>query len=638
MPPKAYKMQKAAKVKDAVTVAANHEAHARQAVSWHEHFTESRVLFLLLAVTVLVYANSLGGAFLYDDPKQIVGNSQLHSWSNILQAFGSDVWSFQRGTSTADVALPYYRPLFTVYLTLGYQLFGLWTPGWHLMNLLVHASATLMVYYLLRRLSGNWLIAALAATLFGLHPAHVESVSWISGIPDALAALCYVPALLWYARYREDGGKKWLASSAIAFAFSALCKESALSLPLVIAVWEMARAKSGLVLRLKNAALALTPYVIVTAGYLTVRLAVLGKLSWDHPMMARVPDTAIWMTVPAVVMSYLQHLIAPFYLSLIYGLPFVTSAADWRFVLPVALLVGLAAVLWFYRRRVTAEVWVACALLFAPLLPVLNLKVFHQENIVQDRYLYLPSIGFCFLAAWLIARLARQRTAATSLAVIMLVSFGASTVWQNRVWQNSTALWQRALVYAPQSWTAHYNLGLAYLQDKADEAARTQLLEAARLNPGLPIIQNNLALAESRLGDSNGAVISLNRALALDPNFVEARNNLGTILFSRGNYQAAREQFKQALEKDPASLPARFNLARATAATGDHGAAIREYETILAQTPDDAEARYQLALSYAAMGRQPEAMAQFERAINTERDTKRVAEMRAAIARLHNSH
>jgi len=62
-------------------------------------------------------------------------------------------------------------------------------------------------------------------------------------------------------------------------------------------------------------------YAIVTACYLAVRLAVLGKLSWDHPMMARVPEAAIWMTVPAVVMTYLQHLVAPFYLSLIYGLP-----------------------------------------------------------------------------------------------------------------------------------------------------------------------------------------------------------------------------------------------------------------------------------------------------------------------------
>ena len=80
-------------------------------------FSESRALFLTIAATVLVYANSLSGAFVFDDTKQIVGNPTLKSWSSVLSAFTSDVWSFQRQTLTADVPPPYYRPLFTVYLT-----------------------------------------------------------------------------------------------------------------------------------------------------------------------------------------------------------------------------------------------------------------------------------------------------------------------------------------------------------------------------------------------------------------------------------------------------------------------------------------------------------------------------------------
>lgn len=147
-------------------------------ISSNNLLTESRALFLTVSATILVYANSLSGAFVFDDTKQIAGNPSLHSWGNILRAFTNDVWSFQRGTLTRDVPPPYYRPLFTIYLTVNYQLFGLWEPGWHLMNLLVHTTATIFVYYLLRRLSGDNLIALLTALLFGLHPAHVESVSW----------------------------------------------------------------------------------------------------------------------------------------------------------------------------------------------------------------------------------------------------------------------------------------------------------------------------------------------------------------------------------------------------------------------------------------------------------------------------
>src|ERR1700694_365324 len=135
---------------------------------------QSRALFLIVAATVLVYANSLSGAFVFDDTKQIAGNPALRSWGNVLRAFTSDVWSFQRGTLTKDIPPPYYRPLFTAYLTLNYKLFGLWEPGWHLMNLLVHCGATVAVFFLIKKLSGDRLIATLAALIFGLHPVHVE--------------------------------------------------------------------------------------------------------------------------------------------------------------------------------------------------------------------------------------------------------------------------------------------------------------------------------------------------------------------------------------------------------------------------------------------------------------------------------
>src|SRR2546421_3131652 len=458
-------------------------------LSSHKLFSETRILFLIVAATVLVYANSLSGAFVFDDTKQIAGNPTLHSWSNIFRAFSSDVWSFQRGTLTADIPPPYYRPLFTTYLTLNYKLFGLWEPGWHLMNLLVHVAATVAVYLLLKRLSGNRLVAALAALLFGVHTAHVESISWISGIPDPLAALFYVPSLLWYVRYREEGQGKWLAASVIAFGLAILCKETPLALPLVLCVWELTRpiGRPSLALRLKDIVLQMIPYAVVAAAYLVLRFSVLGRISWKHPFMARVPDSAIWMTVPYVFVNYLKHLLAPFHLSLIYGTSFITSASDPRFLLPVGILVGLGFILWIYRKKLSQQVWVTITMMVAPLLPVLNLKVFHYEYIIQDRYLYLPSIGFCYLIAILILRLARKRASlALATSVVVLLAFGASTILQNHVWHDSVALWQRSVYYSPNSWSTHYNLGLAYLVLKQYEPARNELLEAKRLGPGNP--------------------------------------------------------------------------------------------------------------------------------------------------------
>ena len=606
-------------------------------LSSHKLFSESRLLFLIIAATVLVYANSLSGAFVFDDTKQIAGNPALRSWSNIFRAFSSDVWSFQRGTLTADIPPPYYRPLFTTYLTLNYKLFGLWEPGWHLMNLLVHVAATVLVYFLLKRLSGNRVVAALAALLFGLHTAHVESISWISGIPDPLAALFYVPSMLWYVRYREEGQGKWLTASVVAFGLAILCKETPLVLPLVLCIWELTRPirRPSLALHLKDIVLQMIPYTVVAAAYLALRFSVLGRISWKHPFMARVPDSAIRMTVPYVFVNYLKHMLAPFHLSLIYGTSFITSASDLRFLSPVGILIGLGFILRIYRKKLSQQVWMAIAMMVAPLLPVLNLKVFHYEYIIQDRYLYLPSIGFCYLVAILILGLARKRASlALATSVVVLLAFGASTILQNRVWHDSVALWQRAVYYSPDSWSTHYNLGLAYLVLKQYPPALNELLEAKRLAPRNADVYNNLALAQAGLGHVDEAMTNLKTAQALDPRLLEAHNNLGALLYDKGDFAAAKLEFSRALERDPSSSSARFNLARTLAAMSDHAGAIREYEGLLAIEVDDVPARYQLGLSYAATGRKSDAITQLSRALQMDRDGNRTSEMRKKLEQI----
>jgi Flp pilus assembly protein TadD len=598
---------------------------------------QGRALFLLIAVTVLAYANSLGGAFVFDDTKQIVGNPALRSWGNILRAFTSDVWSFQRGTLSKDVPPPYYRPLFTAYLTINYKLFGLWEPGWHLTNLLVHIGATVAIFFLIKRLSGDRLVATLAAMLFGLHPAHVESVSWISGIPDPLAALFYVPSLIWYIRYRTEGQAKFLVASVIAYGLSALCKETPLALPLVFIVWELARTKGkqGVVARGRESILQMIPFAVVAAAYLGLRFAVLGRISWKHPFMAQVPDSAIWMTVPYVFVKYLQHLVAPFYLSLIYGTSFVTSAAEARFLAPLAIIGGLAILLWIYRKPLPGQVWIALALIVAPLVPVLNLKVFHYEYIIQDRYLYLPSIGFCYLIAIVVMQFSRARKQlATALAVIIIVAFGAGTFAQNRVWHDAASLWWRAVHYSPDSWSTHYNLGLAYLDQKQYQAALNELVEAKRLNPREPTVLNNLALAQAGAGDNLAAIALLREALKIDPTLVEAHNNLGAFLFERNQFNDARLELLEVLKRDPQSVSARFNLARTLAAMDEHEVAIREFQTLLAADPTDVAARYELAASYQKTDRRPEAIAEYSRALQMDNNPKRIAEMRSKLTEL----
>jgi protein O-mannosyl-transferase len=603
--------------------------------------TDSRALFIVIASTVLVYANSLSGVFVFDDTKQIVGNPALRSWGNIARALTTDVWAFQRQMLTKDIPPPYYRPLFTVYLTINFQLFGLWEPGWHVMNLIVHTGATVTIYFLLRRLSDDRLLAMIGALIFGLHPSHVESVSWISGIPDPLAALFFVPSLIWYVRYRTEQDKKFLVLSLLAYGLSALCKETPLALPLVLIVWELTRTtdapKRSFGERVREIFFLMLPYALVAGAYLALRFSVLGRISWKHPFMARVPDSAIFMTVPYVFISYLRHLVAPFYLSLIYGTSFVSSAGDARFLVPVLILLAIGMALWIYRKKLSSQAWMGLALTVAPLLPVLNLRVFHYEYIVQDRYLYLPSIGFSYLVALTIIVVSRRRAyLATALTIAFGLALGVSTIAQNRVWHDSLALWQRAVSYSPDSWSTHYNLGLAYLNLKDYEKARPELIRASLLNGREPTILNNLALAHAGLGDMPNAMLAVRKAIALDPTLIEAHNNLGAFLFDQSAYADARKEFSEVLAHDPSSNSARFNLGRTLAAMGNHAAAVQEFEAVLATQPGDVAARYELAASYAAVNRRPEAISELTRALQMDQDQKRSDEMRRKLELIKN--
>ncbi len=567
--------------------------------------TEGRALFLIIATTLLVYANSLGGEFVYDDIQQIIGNPEIHSWSNILRAFQAPVWNFQRWMIPSQSFAPYYRPLFTIYLTIGYQIFGLWEPGWHLLNTFVHTGATVGVYYLLRRLSGQWRLAAVAALLFGVHPVHVESIAWISGLTDPLAALFYIPAMLCYARFREERNRKWLALSVFAYAGSVFSKEATLVLPAIIAVWDLLRnSQAGLTANLRRITRLMIPYAFVALIYLVARQALLINLGWVNPTKSDTPDVVLWMTTPYVTVYYLKLLLAPLNLSLAYDIPLVRSAASPLFLLPALLLVGLTFVLFALRRGFSQATCVALLLLIVPLLPVLYLKFFNSTYIVQDRYLYLPSIGFCYIVASVISLIGRHRTWLASLLFLTIFgSYSAITILQNRVWNNSLSLWSRAAKQAPTHGALNERVGVAYAEIGDYEAARTQFAEAIAKDPTGISFYVNLAHMQQNLHDIEGSVETLSKALVLDTCLIKnydpkkhakqllpVHNELGILLLERGEFARAREQFTEVMRLQPSSQT-HLNLSRATYGTGDHKLAISELESLLAENPNYDEAR-----------------------------------------------
>ena len=626
-----------------------------------------RIVLLICILSSLTYANSLGGDFVFDDIDQIVENHDIRSWGNVGRAFTTHVWAFRERPDIlrAPIPPPYYRPVFTVVFTAGYQMFGLWPQGWHLLTLLLHILCSVGIFYVLLMLSGRKSVAAISALLFAVFPLHSESVSWISGMTDPLFGVFFLSAFYYYLKFRESGRRPSLLASLGMFAVAAFSKETALSLVPLVFTYELIDStcrpggeRENLFARLKQALLYALPFAGVAVLYLIPRYLVLGGFTWKTMHSHDGPFTDTLITLPWVVVTYLGHLLWPVNLSIAYFTSFVTSAASPRFLLPALALALIAGALILNRKRLGREFWLALALIFVPLLPVLDLRRLSVEYLIFDRYLYLSSGGWCYLIALGLERLAAfesDRAAKSkslsageggaanpafahrfSLAalVVLLPAFTAATARENRNWADAHSLWSNAARVRPAFWAAHYNQGLALMTARRYGEAREALNRAAALAPNEPFVFDALGRTSDAMGDRAGAVENFKRALAVDPETFESLNNLGTVYFKAGDYVKAERCFLSALEVKPQATPSRFNLAKCYTLMARYPEAVREFEQVVAAAPDDAEAHYELGLAYGKSGRSDDASRSFQRALSATGSQELAERAKDALSRV----
>ena len=610
----------------------------------------ARLLLLICLCSFLAYANSLGGEFVFDDTDQIVENQNIRSWDNLQKAFTTDVWAFRDQSTSLDTPppLPYYRPLFTVMLTVEYHLFGLWPQGWHLVSLLLHILCSVGVFYVVRQLSSNSLVALIASVLFSVHPVHVESVSWISGMTDPLFGVFFLTSFYFYLKARSagDGDHSRGRASIIslgAFVLAAFAKETALSLLVLVFCYELIMASGQASSRLKAALGRTLPYVAVAMIYLLPRYLVLGELMWKNPQAPNRPLAYTLMTLPFVICSYVFHLLWPIGLSVTYQTSFVTTVASSAFLVPAALIAISLSVLVFYRKKISSEVWLGLLLIFAPLLPVLNLgQVSREEYLVFDHYLYLSVAGLTYLIGLGFKRIAiiepntagqssglNKPAIVTAGILVLTLAMTVSAALENRHWADSYSLWSNVARVRPGYWAGHYNAGLALLDAKRLDEAQPMLERAASLNKNEPNILAALGRSYDLQGRAAQAVTSFKRALEIDPEMFQSYNDLGAVYFKNKDYRLAEMNFEAALRLRPDTPISRFNLGLCYAREERYSDASRELERAIQLMPRDAYALYELGLAYEKLGRLEEARRVMERGrglANSEELANKIAE------------
>ncbi len=527
---------------------------------------------LLFLLALLPYANTLTAGFVYDDFPQLVDNPYILNFGHLREIFLSNVWSFQGAQGTTN----YYRPLMTFGYLLCYQVFGLLPFGFHLASILLNAAVVCLLFFLTRRLFASVSVGLVAAVLFALHPIHTESVAWIAGVTDVELTLFYLLTFWAYARFGDVAPRQAPLRYALplaGFVLALLSKEPALTLPVLATFYEhyLREGRNTTSFRVKVGRYA--PLWGLAAFYLAFRVLFLGALA---PILHRselTPSAALFSAL-SLISSYVGKLIWPVQLSAFY----VFQQTDtWRQPSALAGLALLAAacvafgVFWKRARACSlAILW-----LLVTLAPVLNAR-WMAANVFAERYLYLPSVGFCWLAAYGVVQLWkaaqarprrwRQALAAAGAAIALLLAL--RTVVRNDDWKDDLTLYTETLRVSPQAHLIRTNLGTVYWRQGDAASAEREWREVIGRSPSNVVTLNNLGLLCKEQQRFAEAVEHLSRAIALKPTYANAHINLGLTYEAMGQPEWALAELRTAATLAPLNAEARYQLGRVLSIAG----------------------------------------------------------------------
>jgi protein O-mannosyl-transferase len=577
-----------------------------------------RAVLLLALVCVLVNFGALGAGFIHDDHRIIEQNDLTADLRHAPQIFTSGYWS------AADAQVPnLYRPVTILSFAMDRAVHGLRPLGFRLVDLILHVVATVLVFHLASRLFAKSATgtesfvdrAFLAALLFAVHPAHTDALGVIVGRAELLAAVSALGSVLAFLRAREAGAQDrrgaapagLYALSIALFALGFLAKENAVVVPGLLLLADL------LVVRRRPAWAFHAASALGLLSVLALRASVLGAINpagavhfVDNPI-AHLPFVEGRLTALKILARYAALLVWPAGLSIDYSYRAIPPASG---PLDPGVLAGAAIVLAWALGVVVA--WkrapsIAFALAWpgVALAPVANL-LFPIGTIMAERLLYLPSVGFCIVAAAAVAlglarllsipatpplpALAGRRVVIGRLIVgLVVLALSVQTVARLRDWRDDYTIFRAAVRVAPDSVRSQFNYGSA-CEERGDDASAIEAYgRALEVWPGFADAHYNLAGVLSRQKRPQEAVDHYREALRLKPGDVRYLVNLAHGLNGIGRPSEARDLLRRAIDLDPKSSLAYTNLGAVELALGDARAALEAYAEAVRLDPANAD-------------------------------------------------
>lgn len=520
-------------------------------------------------VPLLAFWPTTGYGLMLDDVVLFEKSPTLSDLGSIADGFTKDVGALRKGAETVNSS--YYRPVFLAISTIYHQAVGGSPADWHRLCVLMAAAIGFLACALfLRRGLPPWLALA-ASAVFSLHPSHVSSIAWASGLQELLAAFFVLLALhAAFVVQKRDGFGVAFGLALLFYVLAILSKEAALGFLPFLGLWALAEWQTDppaarRLGRLAGAAGALTlVYLVVRMGVLEGRLALPAENA--PTFLASLP------AIPVALATYLRLLFWPFGFSIFRPeRPFLSPFAPAVLVAVLVLAALAAGAFWAIRRR--RELALPLAFFLCLLLPVLNLWVLDPQWMVTDRYLFLPSLAL----PWVLA-LVLPRKAAIGILAGLAIVFGFFTLRYSAIFKDE----------------------------------RTFVAAMAEAEPTSPLIFTKRGGLLAKDGDPAGARAAYAKAIELDPIAPEPLEKLGDYALQDGDLAAAEGFYRRALTVRPYASRGFKLLMLAHAQAGREGQAWRLSDEAVGRWPEDFQVRLLHAAFLMRGGKQSEARATFE--------------------------
>ncbi len=493
-------------------------SHSSKAIA--PYWVSFGVCIFLAGIVWLVFGQTLGHPFInFDDPEYVYENPEINAG---LTAHGV-IWAFTHLPS------PDWFPLTSISHMLDVQFYGLRAGGHHLTSVLVHTAVVILLFLVLRQMTGTLWRSAFVAAVFAIHPLKVESVAWVAERKDLLSGLFFMLTLGAYVRYvrRRRFGRYVLM--AILFTCGLLSKPVFVTVPLVLLFldyWPLRRFEQRLAIR--GLILEKIPLLILS---LAVSAATITGQTGEVVSMEPLPF--VWRVNNAFVsyVTYIWQMIWPARLAIFYPHP-QNHLALWEIAVAIALLIAMTVLAFALRKRCPYLIvgWFWYLVMLAPVIGVVQVNL--QGH--ADRYTYLAQIGLYLLVVWSIVDLSvswpyRQQILSVA-ASIVIVALAWSAWIQTAYWRDSESLWTHAIAVTSDNDTAQADLADLLLRRGRLSEAVFHSQEALRIRPGNADAHNTLGIALFQMGDLKDAVAHWKQSLEIQPGNMNAQTNLAWAL------------------------------------------------------------------------------------------------------------